>query len=139
MKNIQKLKYNYNFPIRYIAIPEFQKRGAIHFHCIFFSVPFIPVKDIEALWGHGSYNQGVDWQIAKHIQATGSYLIKYLRKGLSDPRLIGYRVILSSRNLIRPKTSFDEQDLTDFVQDRKIKVLKEFKNEHLIHKKIYAE
>jgi len=136
---IQKLKYHYNIPIRYVAIPEFQKRGAIHFHCIFFDMPFLPVKHVELLWGHGSHNQGVDWQIAKHIKATGSYLIKYLRKGFDDPRFIGYRLLLTSRNLIRPSQSFSHHDLSNHLKQRKITLLKTYQNERIKQDNIYAK
>lgn len=32
---------------------EKQKRGAIHYHIIFFELPFIKTKVLQEIWGHG--------------------------------------------------------------------------------------
>ena len=42
--------------LKYIAVWELQKRGAIHYHIIFFSLPFIAHKKLKELWPLGSIN-----------------------------------------------------------------------------------
>jgi len=37
---IKRLNYETSSQSRYICIPERQKRGAVHFHCIFFGLPY---------------------------------------------------------------------------------------------------
>lgn len=39
--------------LKYLAVWENQKRGAIHYHIIFFDFPFIKTKDLQEIWGHG--------------------------------------------------------------------------------------
>jgi hypothetical protein len=133
---IKRLNYHFNFPIRYICVPEFQKRGAVHFHAIFFDFPFTPVKKIEKLWSHGSHNQGVDWQLAKNINSTSCYLLKYITKDLLDKRLQGKRILLTSRNLIRPIHSFDSLELDILLTNNIINTVDVFENKFIRKSKI---
>src|ERR1035437_6022100 len=36
---IQAIRYEFGKDVKYIAVPEFQKRGAVHFHCLFWGLP----------------------------------------------------------------------------------------------------
>lgn len=40
---ITRLRKMYGTEFRYIAVPEYQKRGAVHFHCIFWGLPIIDI------------------------------------------------------------------------------------------------
>lgn len=42
--------------LKYIAVWELQKRGAIHYHIIFFSLPYIAHTELRKLWTLGSIN-----------------------------------------------------------------------------------
>lgn len=46
--------------LKYLAVWEKQKRGAIHYHIIFFEFPFININDLQRIWGNGFV---VDYQI----------------------------------------------------------------------------
>ncbi len=52
---IKRLKYHLGFNPAYVAVVEFQKRGAVHYHAVFFNIPFIEnIKDKWAeIWSHG--------------------------------------------------------------------------------------
>lgn len=39
--------------LKYLAVWEKQKRGAIHYHIIFFDLPFIKHKALQDIWGYG--------------------------------------------------------------------------------------
>lgn len=39
--------------LKYVAVHEVQKRGAIHYHIIFFNLPFIRNEKIAHIWSHG--------------------------------------------------------------------------------------
>jgi hypothetical protein len=40
---ITRLRKIYGAEFRYIAVPEYQKRGAVHFHCIFWGLPLTDI------------------------------------------------------------------------------------------------
>lgn len=81
-KFIKRLQYNYpgeekegkwlDFT-QYIWAIERQKRGAIHFHVIFFNCPFLHWKDYTRVWGKGS----IDVHELKKARNAGSYVCKY--------------------------------------------------------------
>lgn len=128
---IKRFRYEYG-AFDYIAVREFQKRGAIHYHMICNPVlewknekelraleqQFGLVDDFEAdivkktgkrnskrLWGFG----WVDIQRlnktkkeGKNVDNVGAYLTKYMTKEYDDSRLHGHKAFLPSRGLSRP-------------------------------------
>ncbi|NMB70393.1 hypothetical protein GYA27_04305 [candidate division WWE3 bacterium] len=80
----------------YLAVLEFQKRGAVHYH-ILCDLPFIDKEKLANLWGYGFID------IRKPGFLAVNYLSKYLEKSLFDERLKGVRVFFHSKNLQKPK------------------------------------
>jgi len=101
---IQRFTRYYGKPLKYLAIVEFQKRGAVHYHCVFFNLsPEYELRErrerlIASLWSHGF----VDIERIRHAKSVSSYVCKYLNKGISDPRLRGRKAFFTSRALFRP-------------------------------------
>lgn len=105
--------------VRYIAVPEWQKRGTIHFHALVWGLPANDVKrerrtrNYQRLWARGY----LDFRIADNrSQAIAGYMVKYLVKGLEDSRLANQRAFSASRNIERPSstgsnTLFDYKDM----------------------------
>jgi len=64
--------------LKYIAVWERQKRGAIHYHLVLFSFPYTQKKKLQEIWGHGfvQVNQ-VDHE---NPHAIGNYISKYIAK-----------------------------------------------------------
>ncbi len=102
---IQTLRHQFGKQFRYIAVPEFQDRGAIHFHAMLWGLPETLAKTerhtrlVKGLWGHGFIDV---------IQSDGgprlsSYLAKYMTKSFTDYRLMGQKSYTCSRNLLRPE------------------------------------
>jgi len=100
----KRLRRLYGSDFRYIAVPEFQKRGSIHFHVLIWGLPDRLLKDerstrsIQRLWGYGYVDI---------VQTDGSpklarYLSKYLFKLLQDDRLFHQKAFVCSRNVLRP-------------------------------------
>lgn len=98
-----RLQYNSDTRIRYIAVPEFQKRGAVHFHCLVFGFTHEEIigerltRRIAKLWGHGF----VDIRPSDGSPALAGYLAKYMSKAMFDERLSGKRAYSASRSLLR--------------------------------------
>lgn len=100
---IRRLNRHIGYKVKYITVVEFQKRGAVHYHMLFFNMPFIPKFEFEAIWGHGFTNmQGLET-----IRNVSAYLAKYLSKETFDKRLVGQKVYFSSRGLLRSEVTRD--------------------------------
>jgi len=109
----KKFKYRYG-KIKYVAVVEFQKRGAIHYHVLYFNLPYI--KDIKEkvgkLWGKGFVNiKTID-----QVKNIGAYVCKYLQKEIMDRRLAGEKAFFTSRNLFQPYEIRSPQNVATFLQ-----------------------
>jgi len=95
---IKKLSYETSTSLKYICVPERQKRGAVHFHCLFFNLPFRPLSVFKSIWPHGDAR----FERSRQLRSIASYVAKYVTKNSFDfPK--GTRIIMRSRNLIIPK------------------------------------
>lgn len=95
---IKKLNEFVQFKIKYVVVPEFQKRGAVHYHGVFFNMPFIPIDKFKKIWSYGF----VDLQATRNMRSVGAYIAKYLSKSTYDKRLYGEKAYFSARGLYRP-------------------------------------
>lgn len=113
-------------PPRYLAIIEFQKRGAVHYHCVFFNVPLAfeererRTRDISALWRMGF----VDVERIRHARSVSAYVCKYLNKGLHDPRLRGRKSYLTSHALFRPREVRRESSIDRFCNAHSMSIVR---------------
>lgn len=109
---------------RYIGVPEFQKRGAVHFHVLYWGLPRGVVdyekphwereedigqmdkiergtRFIQNCWAYGY----VDCIPTDNSEKLAGYLAKYMSKAMHDERLLGKRAYYYSRNIYRPDSS----------------------------------
>lgn len=98
--------------LKYIGVWELQKRGAIHYHIVLFSVPKIPYKELKAIWPHGSVNiKKIDVDQRENI---GRYISKYFEKNMDDPKLLvkfmNKKRVFKSKNLKQPKVRLELND-----------------------------
>lgn len=102
--------------VRYICVPEFQQRGAIHFHALFWGLPDSLVarerdfRFFAGIWGKGF----VDMIFTDGSVKIAWYLTKYMRKNFVDTRLLFKKAYLCSRNVLRP--SVDKRPLMLFYK-----------------------
>lgn len=84
--------------LKYIYVVEFQERGAVHFHCIFFNLGFVKNEELQKIWGQGftKINR------IKDVDNVGAYVVKYMQKDLIDDRLNGKDLYGRSRGLKKP-------------------------------------
>lgn len=118
------------FPnFKYLAVPEFQKRGAVHYH-ILTNIPcgsdLIPRRRSKTLynpstnkttvleyyslkyWTHG-YSSAFDISTTDDNFNIAKYIQKYFWKDIDD-RLFGRRKIMYSQNLEKPIDYFIDSD-----------------------------
>lgn len=125
--NIRKLKKDF----KYIAVPEFQKRGAVHYHILSNlgkeDINIIlpqkerteKTKDLTTLFDVKYWSRGfarVDF-IKGDYKKIYSYICKYMTKDI-DNKLFGKHRYFNSQNLNKPKEEYldlsNENDLKYF-------------------------
>ncbi len=128
------------FPtFKYISIPEFQKRGAVHYH-VLTNINFTNKKLIYEqvdnkkflhvkFWNNGFTNVEV---VSKDIKKIVGYISKYMTKTV-DNRLFGHRRYFYSLNLKKPSISY--LNLNNF-RDKKI-LEKILTNKSIIYSNVY--
>lgn len=110
--------------LQYVNVVEFQKRGAVHYHTLFFNMPYIKQQEIYKLWKLGGvhisgFQDGVE-RLHKlefddngncftdgdnSIKNVGAYITKtmnYMEKSLDDERLQGKKCYSTSTKLLEP-------------------------------------
>ena len=116
-KFIKRLKWK--FPkLKYLAVPEFQKRGAVHYHLLI-NVDYVENAKLAEIWGQGF----VMINKVKHINNLGLYISKYICKDLFDIRYFGMRKILCSKNLEQPIILTGLKNIISFFNPAKLKLL----------------
>lgn len=105
---------------KYITVVEFQKRGAIHYHTLFFNVPYIKNLHlkIEELWGQGQTNL----KSITEIKNISAYLAKYIRKGFFDKRLSRNKAYFCSRTCRYPDEYRKQEDIDKITAKSIMKV-----------------
>ena len=93
----QRLETKIGYKLQYLVVIEFQKRGAIHYHCVMFNLSYIQNKDLAAIWGNGY----VKINRIDNVDNVGAYVCKYMTK-TDDDRLLGQKMYFSSRGLKKP-------------------------------------
>lgn len=109
--------------LKYIVVIEFQKRGAIHYHTVFFNLPFIKKEALAKLWGQGF----IRIKAIENVDNIGAYISKYMSKNINDSRLEGLKRYFSSRYLHKPI------EIKNYSKALKISRL--LPKEYLIHEK----
>lgn len=125
----QLLRRQFGNDLSWIAVPEFQKRGAVHFHVLIWGLPM----NLACSFSKSMYTDKKGKKHRKHacpipklcerrtrriasvwshgfadiMETDGSprlssYLAKYMSKAMHDKRLIGKRAYSATRNVMRP-------------------------------------
>lgn len=98
-KFIQRLDRFIGYKAEYVVVVEFQDRGAVHYHAVFFNLPYIKKKKVSELWGQGFIRvNAID-----EVDNVGAYVSKYMGKDLKEDKLKGEKCYFSSRGLLQPK------------------------------------
>jgi len=101
--------------LKYAGVIEFQKRGAVHYHIIFFNMPFMEkiYDKINRLWGKGY----MIVKSVKDINTVSSYICKYMTKSEIDERLLGQKSYFTSRGLIKPVEILDKERIKNIIKN----------------------
>jgi hypothetical protein len=111
----------FSLKFEYVAVIEFQKRGAIHYHLLC-NLPcdFIPNRDSKLKSDDQKY---YEWQFGRNmwqngfvgiqpltpnekygddVDNVGAYLVKYMTKELDNPSVINQKMYRCSQGLVKP-------------------------------------
>jgi hypothetical protein len=138
---IKRLNYSQGagFKARYVAVPQFQdkrRKGVIHYHVIFFNLPFIKVSELRIIWGHGF----IKINAIDDVDNVGAYMVGYMGKNFIDERFANEKRYFTSRGLQDPKEirGYTEQEI-NFGNDWYVHYEVSYDNEYTgkIHYKQY--
>lgn len=107
-------KMNYRFPgFAYIGVPEFQKRGVVHYHLLT-NVPYIANTVLSDIWTWGF----VGIKALGKVKNIARYLTKYLTKSSSgqDERFFNKKKIFYSKNIRRPQTMKGPKEISGYLE-----------------------
>lgn len=86
--------------LKYVAVPEFQKRGAVHYHLIIFNLPYTKNKVLGSIWDNGF----IKINAIEGVNNIGAYVCKYMTKDYdTKDKLAGQKCYSRSQNLHEPK------------------------------------
>lgn len=86
---------------RYLAVPQYQKRGAVHYHCVFFDLPsFFSYNSFREVWGQGSMVNVKDID-SRNVDDMIKYMVRYMTRDLTElPK--GSKRYLVARHMKKP-------------------------------------
>jgi len=117
--------------LKYTAVVEFQKRGAVHYHVIFYNLPYTKADVVEEVWGKGF----IKINRIDDVDNVGAYICKYLSKDNDDERLIGRKCYFNSRGLKKPTEVYLDDDKLEIIRKslpaRAMTYKGEFENEYV--------
>ena len=112
-KFIQRLNYKITSQkksyLKYVNVIEFQDetRGVIHYHTIFFNLPYVDFWELSDLWGQGY----AEYEDIDDSMGVAKYVSKYISKSFDDERLCGEKCYFISRGLKQPIIVRDANDI----------------------------
>lgn len=106
----QRLEDYLKIDLCFVVVPEFTKIGRIHYHAIFFNLPYILHKKITEIWGNGwVYINKID-----KVDNVGAYVCKYMTKSENE-KLKEKKCYFSSRKLYKPKEVKEKSKVDSLV------------------------
>ena len=119
---IKKLNYHFKLDLKYLAVVEYQKRGAVHYHMVLFNMPYISFKELDKYWCH---NGTCTIKLLRDTVGMADYITKELSKTFKYNELDNRKKYFCSKNLLKPVIEYSEN---------KIKVELNSMGEHKIFK-----
>lgn len=141
---VKKLSYSIfkkESGLKYVCVVERMANGRIHYHVLFFNLPFVPEDELARIWGHGF----VKINAIDNVDNVGAYVVKYMSKtavGNSEKsaKEKDKKLYFVSRGLHKPMEYADGNEehakhIATFLHEMdEFKVYEaSFENEHLGH------
>lgn len=114
--------------VKYLYVIEFQKRGSIHFHCVFFNLDYIKKSEFEKIWKNGF----IKINKIDNCDNVGAYVVKYMNKEIEEKRLNNFDLYGRSKDLKEPIIIKKPQEVNILFEAYKNKIVfsKDFNTEY---------
>lgn len=141
IRRLNKHVFKKESGLKYVCVVERQKRGALHYHVIFFNLPYVPFQELLGVWENGE-QRGLRINKIDTIENVGSYVVKYISKDINSliysesttektAKEINKKLYFCSRGLHKPvEFSLDDKGLEDFVNKYTNEEYDMFENEY---------
>ena len=124
----QRFVYYLWVRIKYLCVPEFTKKGRIHYHVVLFNLPFVKNKTLQSIWSNGF----IKINKIDNCDNVGAYVSKYMTK--DNEQMIEEKSYFTSRNLEKPLEIVNEKEieiLADSLSPTDVVYLNSFVNDYL--------
>ena len=124
----QRFEYYLGVRIKYLCVPEFTKKGRIHYHVVLFNLPFVKNKTLQSIWSNGF----IKINKIDNCDNVGAYVSKYMTK--DNEQMIEEKSYFTSRNLEKPLEIVNEKEieiLADSLSPTDVVYLTSFVNDYL--------
>lgn len=114
--------------IKYTAVPEFTKKGRVHYHVVFYNLKVIKSDILANIWGNGF----IKINKINNCDNIGAYISKYMTK--DNDKLKLEKSYFNSRGLIKPVETIDKKKIEKLVTSLpslKLKYNNVFESEYL--------
>jgi hypothetical protein len=114
-KFIKRLRDKVGY-FRYLAVIEYQKRGAVHYHMLS-NMDYLPAKELQDIWNNGfiRINRMND---CKNIY---EYVAKYLKKSMKSYEEKNLKVMAEKKAYMRSDDLIENKDYKGEVAENKVK------------------
>ena len=113
---VRSMRFRFGSKFKYLAVPEWQSGGRLHFHCMFW---FLPHRSRKHEMETRLYKQSWPHGFLDVVETDGSpklvsYLSKYFMKTFDDPRMNCNQRYTASKNINHP---IENKNLTGLQLD----------------------
>lgn len=113
-KFIKRLNYKYGLSLKYTAVVELQKRGAIHYHVILYNLTQdMLVNELATVWRNGFIKFKIIQNTYEDVEKVKNYMLKDITK--NHIKLAGRKRYFNSRGIKRPEEIINEEMVKEIV------------------------
>ncbi|MEK4302438.1 hypothetical protein MKY30_24060 [Oceanobacillus sp. FSL W8-0428] len=148
IKRLSRKLFKKQSGLKYTCVVERQARGSIHYHVLFYNLPFIKFDDLLKVWENGKEQRGLHINAIEDIDNVGAYVVKYIEKDIQamkngyDPKTgksakeKNKKLFFQSRGLIKPtEKALSAEEVTELekqlIDDKAVVFEAEHNNEHV--------
>lgn len=91
--------------VKYTAVPEFTKKGRVHYHVIFYNLPYVKSDILSDIWGNGF----IKINKIDNCDNVGAYVSKYMTK--DNDEIVGKKCYFNSRGLFKSTEIIDKKEV----------------------------
>lgn len=117
----QRFKRTYKFNLKYINVPEYTKKGRVHFHLLVYNLPHEishterETRNLQRLYQRGYLDIR---HTSNRSPKIAQYMAKYLSKSITDKTIKHKRFFNTSRNIDKPTIQISNQNTINSITNK---------------------